>query len=86
MTTTNETKAIHLQGVGRFQAKPVSEVAVGDRLVWNYGYTSEVVSIERVSPAFVAVTTRGEEGLDGRLYTRRMKLSRLVAFSTRKGA
>lgn len=77
MTTTNEMTR-RLQGVGLVAAKLVSDVVVGDRLAWNLGYVSTVVGVERVSPAFVAVTTISDR--DGARWTRRMKLTRTVAF------
>ena len=67
---------IHLQGVGKTSAKPASEFAVGDSMMWNDGYTSEVIEIVGETAKFVTVALRGEtyDRIE-----RRLKKSRLVA-------
>ena len=68
---------IHLIGVGRVLAVPASELVVGDRLMWNYGSVYTVVSIEDVSPKFLAITERDK---DGKVWpARRFKKDRLLA-------
>ena len=41
-------KTIHLQGIGRVDAKPATEIKIGDILIWNYGYKSTVKSVEKL--------------------------------------
>lgn len=73
--------SIRLQSIGMVPAVFVSEISVGDVLVWNFGSLSEVVAIEPISDKFVKVTTRYKNrGMDTfSEYSQRMKLDRLVA-------
>lgn len=73
-----ETLGLHLQGVGLHIAKLATEIRVGDVLVWNYGHTSEVVSIREVSPQFLAIEEKCESG---KIWPRRIKKSRTIAWS-----
>lgn len=74
---------IHLQGIGRVPAKLAGNVVVGDILVWNYGYTSRVLSIRQASPCFIELTILevgpGHSEAEGKQFTRRLKIDRLVA-------
>jgi hypothetical protein len=75
--------AVRIQSVGMHIAKPASSISVGDVLVWNFGYTSKVTRIVSETPAFVTI----EEQYDGgKLYERRLKKSRLVAYTTKINA
>lgn len=73
----NEQKSIHLQGIGRFTAKPAEELKAGDVMVWNFGYTSTVLAAEQRTPKTITVLEKdngsGKEG------TRRFRVGRLVA-------
>jgi hypothetical protein len=40
-----ELGTIWLQGVGRVRAKPASEFRSGEKIMWNEGATSKVISI-----------------------------------------
>lgn len=71
------TGTTHLQGIGRVQAKPAREIKIGDVLVWNYGYTSRVLGIE---PSKTGKTLVVKIEQNGRLYERKMKADRLVAY------
>jgi hypothetical protein len=76
------TDTIHLQGIGRGPARKAGELEPGDVLSWNYSpLYSDVVAVERVSPAFVAVTERVRK--TGETHTRRLKADRLVACEPR---
>lgn len=78
------SNSIHLQGIGQHTAKPAGELAVGDVTVWNYGYASRVVSVERVSKMFVvAGLVSTDKRSDGKVWPRRMKIDRLVAVEAR---
>lgn len=36
---------VHLQGIGKHPAIPASGLQVGDKRVYNYGHTAEIVSV-----------------------------------------
>jgi len=79
-----KTMTIHLQGVGRQNAIFAGNIMVGDILVWNYGTTSEVLSIEDPGKAYIIITERYESWIKkGELLTseRKMKKDRLVAYA-----
>lgn len=67
---------VHLIAVGDYPAKPAGLFEPGDHMAWNYGTTTTVASVAKVSAAFVLVTFT--DGTD-----RRIKASRLVAFASR---
>lgn len=69
-------KTTHLQNIGAHPALPTEELRVGDIMVWNWGYTSEVISIKQVSKCFFEIE---EKATDGKVYTRRAKVGRLIA-------
>jgi hypothetical protein len=76
-STKSVLPSIHLQGIGRVTAKPVSEVQVGETIYFNFGYGYEVTAIERVSPQFFMLTLVSKD--NGNAYSQRYKASRLVA-------
>jgi len=54
---------IQLQGIGQWiKTKPASELRVGDVLVWNYGESSVVVSIEKTSEKSIWIRTQTSKG------------------------
>jgi hypothetical protein len=68
--------AIHLQGIGRFAAKPAADLKPGDRVVWNYGSCSDVVTVKAKGKS-IYVTMRTD---DGKVWPeRRFLASRLIA-------
>lgn len=73
MTTT---QTVHLQGIGLVRAIPAEQLQVGTRMVWNYGYVSEVVAIEPKGKLSLSVTERSERS--GELFTRTFRKTRLV--------
>lgn len=71
-------RTIHLQGLGEVDAVPVEVLTPGTLLAWNSSYGEyEVVGVEQVSAKFVALTERSVK--TGEVFTRRMKIGRLVA-------
>ena len=70
-------KSIHLQGIGRFQAKKASEFKVGDKLVWNGGFTSKITKIKKKTPSQIVFEVKS----DGKLYDKRINKDRLVAYT-----
>lgn len=73
-----DNEGVHLQGIGRHLAKVATAIEVDDVLVWNYGHTSAVVAVRDVSPQYREVDALCD---DGKVYTRRIKKSRLMAWS-----
>jgi hypothetical protein len=71
-----QTAAIQLQAIGTVPAVQLSEVQAGDTLVWNYGQTSEVVSLIKVTAKTYELTTRTA---DGNTWTQRKRGTTLVA-------
>lgn len=78
-----ETLGLHLQGVGLHIAKLATEIKVGDVLVWNYGHTSEVVAVRDASPQYLSIDAKCN---DGKVWTRKIKKSRTVAWSPKMTA
>lgn len=69
---------IRLQGTGWHEAKPVCELKIGDRIEWNFGYTSEVMNLTPTKTGKqITVTMKSDE--TGRIADRRMGANRLVA-------
>ena len=68
--------AIRLQGIGWGPATPTEQIKPGDRLMWNYGYVSVVLAVEKASEKYLNFHLKEE---DGKEYIRRMKIGRLVA-------
>lgn len=66
---------IQLIGYGLVEAKRAKEIKPGDTLVWNYGVTSLVDSIEKETRTQIVIRTIAESG---KTYTRRMGKERLV--------
>lgn len=70
------TSSIHIQGIGKFTAKPANEFQVGDTMVWNHGSTSKVVEARREGKSVYIVMQTG----DGKVWPERRFLgSRLIA-------
>lgn len=75
-TDRNGQPCIWLQNVGLFAAKPAGELQVGDKMVWNGGSTSTVLTVRHKGKS-TFVTERSD---DGREWPERRFLSdRLVA-------
>ena len=73
------TQVIHLQGIGKFQAKPANEIKTGDVLVWNYGSTSTVLSVEIKGKSVYTTQQSDRSGT----FERRFLGTRLVAYENR---
>lgn len=70
-------KYIHLQGIGCHRAISARELSVGNVCVWNYGYTSLVLSV-KPSPTGKTVVLRLQSGESGKINERRMNADTLV--------
>ncbi len=84
MTTTTNTSRpcrehVHLIGLGDAPARRVRELLVGDLMVWNYGYASEVLSLEPRGSS-VAIVHRCAK--TGETYTSTKRASTLVAVAS----
>lgn len=66
---------IQLIGYGWVEAQPSKNVKPGDTLMWNYGETSVVESIEKETPKQIVIKERYKSG---KVYSRRMGRERLV--------
>lgn len=75
---TREAGLVHLIGVGDMPGTPACDLAVGDRLMWNYGAVYKVLSVQEASPRFMEIRERAEGKPDGDVYTRRLRKNRLV--------
>ena len=67
---------VHLQSYGKAPAVLVSDLKVGDYILYNYGYKSQVKSITPKGKASVVVET--ESAKDGKLYDRTYRLKSLI--------
>lgn len=75
--TINGQLCIWLQSFGWAPAKKASEFKAGEKMLFNFGITNEVVEIKEASKQFVSVTVKGR---DGKEYTSKKKKESLVAF------
>ena len=68
-------KTIQLIGYGKAEAQPAKNIKVGDTLVWNYGQTEKVDSMQKETKTQIVINVLSESG---KIYTRRMSKERLV--------
>jgi len=73
-------KTVHLQGIGSKPAKAVKELHIGDKVMWNYGYTSTVLDLmpSKTGKTIVAVLKSDDSGTVG---NRKLGADRLVAIA-----
>lgn len=72
---------IKLQGIyGKRKAKAVKELNKGDVIMWNYGYTSEVVDVV-FSKTGKTATVMLKSNSDGIVRDRKMGANTLVAIA-----
>ena len=80
----NMEKFIQIQSVGKVEAKPVSEFKIGEKMMWNFGYTSEILGVakETKTQIILKMNSVSPEGKsNGEVYERRMKKDRLAAIA-----
>ena len=70
VTDIRGKKAIWLQNVGYVQAKPIEHFRPGEKIAYNWGQSSKIVSIKKATPSFFNVETMTN---DGKKYTSRVK-------------
>jgi len=68
--------SVHLQYVGRVKAKPAKDFRIGEKMMWNGGSTTEVVSVVKTTAKFITYGLRDDESGP---WVRRLKKDRLVA-------
>lgn len=69
------TGRVHLQSYGFADAVKAMALEPGDVMIWNWGQTSEVVSVDSVSAHYLTITEKTKTGYQGE---RRFKKDRLV--------
>lgn len=71
---------IHLQRIGRVPAIPAELLKAGDTIVYNYGSTSTVLSIQPISAQYIEAHVQSNSKSDfGKVYIVKYKKDRLVA-------
>ena len=70
-------ESMRLQSAGWVEAIKAEELQVGMRIMWNYGYTSDVVSITPKGQQSLVIAERSNH--DGKMYERTARKSRLIA-------
>lgn len=71
---------IHLQGIGKVQAIPAKELKIGTVMMWNYGYTSEVLEITPLKSG-KTIRVKMLEHSDNKEYMRDFRIDSLVAIT-----
>ena len=66
------TNTVQIQSIGKVAGKPAGELLIGDKTVWNFGYTHKVARIVRETKAQVIIEFEGG-------WQKRMAKTRLVA-------
>lgn len=66
---------IYLIGWGEVEGQPAENIKAGDTLMWNFGIKSEVLSIDKITPKSITITTKGSNGKE---YRRTLRKSTLV--------
>ena len=71
-------QTVHLRGIGPHKAKPASELVVGEKIVYNYGYEHEICAIveEEEDPESLLISVFAADGVSP--FGRRFKKERLV--------
>lgn len=79
MYVRNQTKktTVHLQYCGDYEGTPASELKVGDKLMWNSGYVSTLLIVEKRGKS-VYVTEKYTYNGKETTYERRFLATRLV--------
>ena len=70
-------KTIHLQFIGKLQAKPAKEIKLNDAIIYNYGETSKVLSIIRETNKSIWFQLLSDRG---KTYTKQYNKNTLLAF------
>jgi len=81
MARSNLSRALYgdtvqIQSVGRCAGKPAGQLQIGDRTIWNFGYTATFAGFAKETKAQVVAIFRNP---DGKTWEKRMGKDRLVA-------
>jgi hypothetical protein len=80
------TDLVHLQSIGKVEAKPAQEFEIGQFMAWNFGSQSKVVGIAKETKAFITFELLcpdiNNDWADAKVYERRLKKTRLVAIGS----
>jgi hypothetical protein len=77
------TYFVHLQGIGKTTAKYSKDIRIGDILVWNFGYTSEVIDLRFTKSGKTIIATLktvSEYTKVSNITDRQLRCNSLVAF------
>ena len=55
-------RAMRLQSIGLVLGTPAGEIKEGDFLMWNWGYTSEILKITKTSEKMIFVKIKCSDG------------------------
>ena len=74
---------IQLQGLGQVNAKQAQDFSIGETMMWNFGYTSEILEIVKETKTQIifklnSICSMGKN--TGFIGERRLKKQRLVGF------
>jgi hypothetical protein len=77
---------VHLQGIGKVEAKPAQEFQIGEFMMWNTGSQSKVVGIAKETKAFITFEILypdcWRDWANAKVGERRLKKTRLVAIGS----
>ena len=71
------THTVHLIGMGSVPAKPAQDLKVGDLVVYNYGETAKIFTLEILKSGWVRYQVRSKSG---QTYSRKKRFDTLVAW------
>lgn len=71
-------KTIHLQSIGKVPATEAKNIKPGGKIMYNFGYKYNVLSIEKETEKSIVVNVQSVEG--GKIYSQRFMKERLVCF------
>ena len=75
---------VQLQSVGYVKAKEAQQFKIGELMMWNFGYKSEILSIVKETKTqiiFSLNSIKPNGSTDGKVYERRLKKNRLIAIA-----
>lgn len=84
--TRDGRKWVHLQSVGKVEAKPAQEFEVGEYMMWNFGNVSKIISILKETKSFITFEVLCPDcwgdWAEAKTYERKTKKEKLVAIAT----
>lgn len=81
-------QTIHLQSIGKVEAKPAQDFKVNEFIIWNFGNQSKIVRVVKETKAFITFELTyplsGNDWANTGTSERRLKKSRLVGIGSEK--